>query len=237
MPACCAKKVFPRLELKIAELFYSLQGEGALVGVPSVFIRTSGCNLRCAWCDTPYTSWSPEGTDLSLDQIVNEVRAHPTHHVVVTGGEPMIQPEIIPLTESLRRLGLHITVETAGTVFQPVACDLMSISPKLSNSTPNGQWAPQHDRLRIQPEVLRQLMDRYEYQLKFVIENPADLDEVRALIESLAADPRRVVLMPEGTDRDTLRERGIWLAEIAKAEGYRFTPRLHVELWGNQRGV
>jgi 7-carboxy-7-deazaguanine synthase len=113
----------------------------------------------------------------------------------------------------------------------------MSISPKLSNSTPNGEWAAQHDRLRLQPSVLRQLMERYEYQLKFVIENPTDLNEVRALIESLAADPRRVVLMPEGTDRDTLRERGIWLAEIAKAEGYRFTPRLHVELWGNQRGV
>jgi 7-carboxy-7-deazaguanine synthase len=223
--------------LKIAELFYSLQGEGALIGVPSVFIRTSGCNLRCAWCDTPYTSWSPEGADLSLDQILNEVKAHPARHAVVTGGEPMIQPEIIPLTERLRALGLHITVETAGTVFRPVACDLMSISPKLSNSTPNGEWAAQHDRLRLQPSVLRQLMERYEYQLKFVIENPTDLNEVRALIESLAADPRRVVLMPEGTDRDTLRERGIWLAEIAKAEGYRFTPRLHVELWGNQRGV
>jgi len=223
--------------LKIAELFYSLQGEGALVGVPSVFIRTSGCNLRCAWCDTPYTSWSPEGADLSLDQILDEVKAHPARHVVVTGGEPMIQPEIIPLTERLRGLGLHITVETAGTVFQPVACDLMSISPKLSNSTPSGHWAAQHDRLRIQTEILRQLMERYDYQLKFVIENPADLNEVRTLVESLAADPRRVVLMPEGTDRETLRERSIWLVEIAKAEGYRFTPRLHVELWGNQRGI
>jgi len=223
--------------LKIAELFYSLQGEGALIGVPSVFIRTSGCNLRCAWCDTPYTSWSPEGADLSLDQIVNEVKAHPARHVVVTGGEPMIQPEMIPLTERLRGLGLHITVETAGTVFRPVACDLMSISPKLSNSTPNGEWAAQHDRLRIQPGILRQLMERYDYQLKFVIEKPADLEEVRGLIEALPADPRRIVLMPEGTDRDTLRERSVWLAEIAKAEGYRFTPRLHVELWGNQRGV
>jgi len=237
MPVCYVKKVFRRLELKIAELFYSLQGEGALIGVPSVFIRTSGCNLRCAWCDTPYTSWSPEGADLSLDQIVNEVKAHPARHVVVTGGEPMIQPEMIPLTERLRGLGLHITVETAGTVFRPVACDLMSISPKLSNSTPNGEWAAQHDRLRIQPGILRQLMERYDYQLKFVIEKPADLEEVRGLIEALPADPRRIVLMPEGTDRDTLRERSVWLAEIAKAEGYRFTPRLHVELWGNQRGV
>jgi len=223
--------------LKIAELFYSLQGEGALVGVPSVFIRTSGCNLRCGWCDTPYTSWSPEGMDWPLGRIVDEVKAHPARHVVVTGGEPMIAPEIVPLTERLRQLGMHLTVETAGTVFQPVACDLMSISPKLANSTPSGSWAAQHERLRIQPPVLRDLMARYDYQLKFVIEKPEDLEEVRALADSLEADPGKVILMAEGTDRDVLRERGLWLAEIAKAEGFRFTPRLHVELWGNRRGV
>src|SRR5271157_3098690 len=99
--ACCGEKVLKRPALKIAELFYSLQGEGALVGVPSLFIRTSGCNLRCRWCDTPYTSWQPEGTDFDLDRIVDEVRAHPARHVVITGGEPMIQPELGPLTERL----------------------------------------------------------------------------------------------------------------------------------------
>jgi 7-carboxy-7-deazaguanine synthase len=223
--------------LKIAELFYSIQGEGSLVGVPSVFIRTSGCNLRCAWCDTPYTSWQPEGADLTLGQIVDEVKAHPARHVVVTGGEPMIAPEIVPLTERLRGLGWHITIETAGTVVQPVACDLMSISPKLANSTPTGGWAAQHDRLRIQLEVLLELMGRYPYQLKFVIAEPGDLDEVRALIGTLGADRSRVILMPEGTDRNRLRERAVWLAEICKEEGFRFSPRLHVELWGNRRGV
>lgn len=223
--------------MKIAELFYSLQGEGSLIGVPSVFIRTSGCNLRCSWCDTPYTSWQPEGAELSLDRLLDEVKSHPARHVVVTGGEPMIAPEIIPLTERLNRLGLHITIETAGTVFQPVACDLMSISPKLSNSTPAGNFAAQHERLRIRPDVLTDLMSRYDYQLKFVVEKPEDLEELRALVTTLSADPQRVVLMPEGTDRDVLRERGVWLAEIAKAEGFRFTPRLHVELWGNRRGV
>ena len=122
--------------MRIAELFHSIQGEGSLVGVPSFFIRTSGCNLRCAWCDTPYASWQPEGAELSLGQILDEVKAHPAKHVVVTGGEPMIAPEIVPLTNRLRDLGLHITIETAGTVFHPVACDLMSISPKLKNPRP-----------------------------------------------------------------------------------------------------
>jgi 7-carboxy-7-deazaguanine synthase len=223
--------------LKIAELFYSIQGEGSLVGVPSVFIRTSGCNLRCAWCDTPYASWNPEGADLPLSQILNEVKAHPARHVVVTGGEPMIAPGIVPLTERLRELGLHITVETAGTVFEPVACDLMSISPKLSNSTPRDRWAAQHDRLRIQPGVLRDLMARYEYQLKFVIEKPEDAAEASALAESLGADRTRVILMPEGTDPACLRERAVWLVELCKEEGFRFSPRLHVDLYGNRRGT
>jgi 7-carboxy-7-deazaguanine synthase len=223
--------------LKIAELFYSLQGEGSLVGVPSVFVRTSGCNLRCSWCDTPYTSWRPEGVDLTLRQILDEALAHPARHVVVTGGEPMIAPEIIPLTEQLRAAGLHITIETAGTVFQPVTCDLMSISPKLANSTPEGRWAAQHERLRIQPAVLAELIGRYDYQLKFVISKPDDLAEVRELVAALAADRQRVILMPEGTDPACLRERALWLAEICKDEGFRFSPRLHVDLYGNRRGV
>jgi 7-carboxy-7-deazaguanine synthase len=225
--------------LKIAELFYSVQGEGSLVGVPSVFIRTSGCNLRCVWCDTPYTSWNPEGADLSLDQILAEVEAYPARHVVITGGEPMIAPEIIPLTERLRLLRRHITLETAGTVFKPVACDLMSISPKLANSTPVGEerWAAQHDRVRGDLGALSQLLARYEYQLKFVVEAPHDLEEVRALLVRLQAERGRVILMPEGTDREVLRERGVWLAEICKAEGFRYSPRLHIDLYGNRRGV
>ncbi len=223
--------------MRIAELFYSIQGEGSLVGVPSFFIRTSGCNLRCSWCDTPYTSWQPEGVEMPLDRILDEVRAHPARHVVVTGGEPMIAPEILPLTEKLRDAGLHITVETAGTVFHPVACDLMSISPKLSNSTPEGPFATQHSRVRIQTPVLAQLIARYDYQLKFVIETPTDVGEARGLVNELAADPGRVILMPEGTDSERLRERAIWLAEICKEEGFRFSPRLHVDLYGNRRGV
>jgi 7-carboxy-7-deazaguanine synthase len=223
--------------LRIAELFYSLQGEGALAGMPSVFVRTSGCNLRCAWCDTPYTSWQPEGTELPLERILDEVRAHPTDYVVVTGGEPMIAPEIVPLTGRLRELGKHITIETAGTVFHPVDCDLMSISPKLANSRPEGEWAARHERTRINPEALGELTRRYEYQLKFVIEKPEDIEEARALAAALETPRERVILMPEGTDPERLRERARWLAELCKEEGFRFGPRLHVDLWGNRRGV
>ncbi len=117
--------------MKIAEIFYSVQGEGSLVGVPSVFVRTSGCNLRCAWCDTPYTSWHPEGDELSLDEIEARLDAYPqARHVVLTGGEPLIAPHVVELAERFRARGLHITIETAGTVFQELPCDLMSVSPE-----------------------------------------------------------------------------------------------------------
>jgi 7-carboxy-7-deazaguanine synthase len=193
------------------------------------------------WCDTPYTSWAPEGENRSIASIVEEVRRSPAAHVVVTGGEPMIAPGIVELTERLRESGLHITIETAGTVVQPVACDLMSISPKLANSTPlereGGRWAAQHERLRVQPDVLRQLMAGYEYQLKFVVASPEDLGEIHAILEQIGAERKKVVLMPEGTDPAVLRERSLWLVEIAKSEGMRFSPRLHVNLYGNRRGV
>jgi 7-carboxy-7-deazaguanine synthase len=223
--------------LRIAEIFHSIQGEGSLVGVPSVFVRTSGCNLRCVWCDTPYTSWHPEGDDWTLERIWTAVESYPARHVVVTGGEPMIAREIVDLTRGLRERGRHITIETAGTVFAPVACDLMSISPKLANSTPAGEWQDRHDRLRVQPEVVRRLMAEYDYQLKFVIAQPEDMAEVRELVHVFSADAAKVVLMPEGIDAGVLRERSVWLAEICKSEGFRFSPRLHVELWGNRRGV
>jgi len=223
--------------LRIAEIFHSIQGEGSLVGVPSVFVRTSGCNLRCAWCDTPYTSWHPEGDDWALERILAEVDAYPARHVVVTGGEPMIAREMVELTHGLRGRGRHITIETAGTVFAPVECDLMSISPKLANSTPAGEWAGRHERLRMQPEVVRRLMADYDYQLKFVIARPEDMAEVRELVLAFGAAAGKVILMPEGLEADVLRARGVWLAEICKREGFRFSPRLQVELWGNRRGT
>jgi 7-carboxy-7-deazaguanine synthase len=224
--------------LKISEIFHSIQGEGMLVGVPSVFVRTSGCNLRCTWCDTPYTSWQPEGEERSVSWIVDQVNAYGASHVVITGGEPMIAPEIEELTH---RLTQHITVETAGTVDAQVRCDLMSISPKLANSTPHkrddGRWAGQHERLRYQPEILRRLIQLYPYQLKFVITDPSDLQEVNAIVSDIGASRSRVVLMPEGIDAAILAERGRWLADISKREGLRLTPRLHIDLWGNRRGV
>jgi len=177
-----------------------------------------------------------------LGSILANVRRHwGVEYVVLTGGEPMIQEEIPQLTEGLKKLGLHITIETSGTQYAPVKCDLMSISPKLANSTPvereGGRWAKQHDRLRLQKSTLKKLMKDYEYQLKFVVQAPEDMDEIRKLVEDLRARKNRVVLMPEGTDPAVLHERSLWLIEICKRENYRFTPRLHIDLYGNRRGI
>ncbi|MBV6434443.1 MAG: 7-carboxy-7-deazaguanine synthase [Bryobacteraceae bacterium] len=226
--------------MRIAEVFYSIQGEGVLAGVPSVFIRASGCNLRCQWCDTPYTSWNPEGTEWSLERILEAVRADSKGYTVITGGEPMIQPEIELLTGRLLELRQHITIETAGTVFRNVRCDLMSISPKLAHSTPwevDGRLARQHERLRYQPGVLRRLIETYDYQLKFVVRQREDTGEIERIIGEIGAERSKVLLMAEGITPDQVRERAQWVVEACKSLGFRYSPRLHVDLWGNRRGV
>jgi 7-carboxy-7-deazaguanine synthase len=225
--------------MRIAEIFYSIQGEGSLVGVPSVFVRVSGCNLRCSWCDTPYTSWSPEGPEMTNEAIVTDVQNHTSaRHVVITGGEPMLFAPVVDLSHTLKSHGYHITIETAGTVYQPVVCDLMSISPKLANSTPAEEpFRSRHESLRCQPDVLTRLMHEYDYQLKFVITTPGDLAEIATILDATHADRGKVLLMPEGTTPELMRERGLWLAELCKQEGFRYSPRLHVDLWGSKRGV
>jgi 7-carboxy-7-deazaguanine synthase len=153
----------------------------------------------------------------------------------------MIAPGVAALTEAIGAAGAHITIESAGTIYQSVRCDLMSISPKLANSTPwereGGRWAAQHERLRFNPDVLKRLVAGYAYQIKFVVTSAADLAEIEKMQHALSVPAANVVLMPEGVDRDILRDRGRWLAEICKERGYRFSPRLHVELWGDKRGV
>jgi len=228
--------------MRIAEIFFSIQGEGRLTGVPSAFIRTSGCNLRCVWCDSPYTSWAPEGDTLSVEQIFNWIAAFPTRHAVITGGEPLISADVEEVAAGLRERGYHITVETAATVFKPLACDLASLSPKLSNSVPReregGRYALKHNQLRLRPDVIQAFIDRYDYQLKFVIDQPVDLGELQGVLERLrGVDPARVLLMPQGVTREEIRERTGWIVAACKTHGFRYCPRLHIELFGNTRGT
>jgi 7-carboxy-7-deazaguanine synthase len=231
----------------ISEIFRSLQGEGRLTGEESVFVRASGCNLRCRFCDTPYASWSPEGEDWAVEEILD--RAGELFHqgkskekyVVLTGGEPMLFAELIPLTAALRQEGWHITIETSGTLYLPVVCDLMSISPKLSNSTPppdgDPRWTWRHELNRHAPEVIGRLTAEYDYQMKFVVDKPGDCREIDSYLAALPEiDRGRVMLMPQGVDPAELAEKNQWIESYCVAHGYVFCPRRHIEWFGSTRG-
>lgn len=234
--------------MRIAEIYQSLQGEGLLAGTPSVFVRTSGCNLRCRWCDTPFTSWEPAGDPMTAEGILTMVEGLGRRHVVVTGGEPLLFDETVDLCRELRRRGHHVTIETAGTVLpessggEPIA-DLMSISPKLASSgppadTPAG-WAGRHAATRRRDDVLAALMRHTPWQLKFVVDSPTDLAEAEAWLRDLgvrAADGA-IFMMPQGVHRNELARTTAWLAAACNERGYRLAPRHHVEWFGHARGT
>jgi len=229
----------------ISELFYSVQGEGELTGVPSVFVRTSGCNLRCRWCDTKYASWEPKGEETTVSAVLDYVDAQNANHVVLTGGEPMVAKDISELAQALRERKQHVTIETAATVLPDgIACDLASLSPKLSNSTPlvgeiDSGWIEKHEARRLQSDVIDAWMADYDYQLKFVVASQTDLDEVDDLLGKLKRAPlvHKVLLMPEGVSTKALQERDALLVEHCKQRGFRYCRRLHVDLFGNIPGT
>jgi 7-carboxy-7-deazaguanine synthase len=228
--------------MRIAEIFYSVQGEGRLIGLPSVFIRTSGCNLRCAWCDTPYTSWNPEGRNWSIDKILREVRKYPSRFVVITGGEPFLASEIEALTRALEKTGAHVTIETAATIFKPVACDLLSMSPKLANATPwkraKGKFVKMHEARRLNFAVIQKFLDGYDCQLKFVTEQPQDFDEICDILARLEnVEPSHVLIMAQGKTRRQIKSKAKWIVESCRKYGFRYTPRLQIDLYGNRRGT
>jgi 7-carboxy-7-deazaguanine synthase len=180
---------------------------------------------------------------MSVPEILQKISAWNCHHVVLTGGEPMIAPDLPELAATLKKEGKHITIETAGTIApNNISCDLASISPKLSNSTPSSEldraWSKKHEAARLQPEVIAEWIRNYPFQLKFVVSTENDLAEIKNLLFLLPPAPLdRILLMPEGTDVRTLAARSPWLVEICKREGFRFCPRLHIELFGHTRGT
>ena len=225
--------------LRVQERFVSLQGEGILAGTPSSFVRVTGCNLRCTWCDSPATSWEPTGEWADVEELVEFCAAGPPH-VVLTGGEPLLHEPIAALSVALREAGHHVTIETAGTVWLGgVHADLMSLSPKLRHSVPDGEWGPRHAARRWNPQLVRRLLD-FDWQLKFVVRahDPAlleeDIREVTQMLEALGL-PRseRVMLMPECTDPARLPHDYATLART----GFRVGPRMHIAIFGHTPGT
>jgi 7-carboxy-7-deazaguanine synthase len=226
--------------MRVNEIFHSLQGEGFLAGIPSAFVRLAGCPLRCRWCDTKYAWDNEAGNDYSIEKILQTVQQRPCKFVVITGGEPMINSDLPQLLRRLKTLGKHITVETAGIAFIPdVPCDLMSISPKLSNSTPaDPKLAAIHEDSRLDIAVLGELIDNYKYQLKFVVDSQADLSEIQQTIEKIGnVDFEKVMLMPQAATRDELLAKSPMVAKLCKQTGFAFCQRLQVLFWNNKKGT
>jgi len=229
--------------MHIAETFYSIQGEGTLTGVPSVFIRTAGCNLHCRWCDSKYALRQDQGFERTIDSLVEEVDHYPTRFCVITGGEPMLARDIHTLAKRLVDAGKHVTIETAATIPpRGIICSLVSLSPKLSNSTPSADVSSasrrRHEMQRLQPDVIRDWIDGYDYHLKFVICSSSDIEEMINLLNSLnrSIAPEKVLLMPEGVDASAHTTSTDIVAAACKENGFRFCDRLHIRLYGNQKG-
>ena len=231
--------------MNICEIFYSLQGEGRLTGAPSVFIRLAGCDLHCRWCDTGYALSDKQGRTMTVTDVLTSISTCDCPRVVVTGGEPLLAEELPDLLKALHDEGQHITLETSATRFRELVCDLISISPKLSNTIPQGTvYAQDQERHRLNLTALRHYLVRHDYQLKFVIEEEADLAEVSDILDRLEQGPDgvavnrdRIFLMPQARTRIELQQRGPRLAQICLARGYRYSPRLQVDLWDDKRGT
>lgn len=219
-------------EIKISEIFYSIQGEGLLAGRPSVFIRLAGCPLRCKFCDTAYAVDSKAGTMMAVEKIVKQIKRYKTDYIVITGGEPMISPNLSGLCKALRNY--HITIETAGVKFVPgLKCDLMSISPKLSNAYKNK--ADRNRYLKI--GSLQKLIRNYDYQLKFVIEKEKDIREAEQILKKLKnVGHSKIMLMPQAKTFSEYLKKSFLVARLCRKYGFAFSPRLQIMLWNNKRG-
>jgi len=228
--------------MQVLEIYQSRQGEGIWTGQPSVFVRTLGCPLYCRFCDSTYARGGDEnehGADLAPEEIAGRVLLLDLPHVVLTGGEPMMSPEIVELTKLLKDYDYQITIETSGIIFQPVICDLISISPKLRNTLPLGVDSAiiqNHDEARSKPEVVQQLMLRHHYQLKFVIDTEEDLHEVEEYVSGLhGMVPSQVLLMPQAIDIETMHQKAMWIEPFCSTRGYRYCPRMQLVWFGNKR--
>lgn len=222
------------------EVFYSLQGEGANIGGPSVFLRLATCNLACTWCDTKYTwdwanfDYNQEVMSLESSQIEEKILGFGCSNLVITGGEPLLQQsELVPLVASLKSRGMTFEVETNGTI-APLPelvrdIDQWNVSPKLANS---GNPADRREDASALT-AFRELPNAY---FKFVVNAAGDVEEVCALRDRHNLPNQRIILMPQGQTPEALKLRSGWVSEACVKEGFRFSTRLHILLWGDERG-
>ena len=227
--------------MRVSEIFKSIQGEGGRAGEVSVFIRLAGCNLSCRWCDTPYALDKEQGEKMSIPEILTRVEQYVADTVVVTGGEPLIWPETPTLLSELKTRGKLVTLETNATQYQPVQCDLVSISPKLTNAVSekpeHANHIAGHEQAWLNIEAIQGFIDNNQVQLKFVVETENDLKEIDVILHLLRGlDESQVMLMPQARTKQEYRRRAPKVAQMCIERNFGFSPRLQIELWGSRRG-
>lgn len=246
----------------------TIQGEGKLAGTPSLFIRLATCNLRCIWqmndgsfcrCDTSYASFHPNDKKAwTVDEIVNVIKHNigAMQHVVITGGEPLLQKKgLEALCKSIKEdLDLHITIETNGTIFSEELTkyvDLFSISPKLSNSVPSPEKlkfyneaetgsSRYHHEVRKNLSVLQNFVDSAkDLQLKFVVAKQSDADEIINDYLKVLKGYKKcdVMLMPLGATHEQITKSNPIVLQMCIQNGWKYTPRIHIDIFGSKQGV
>lgn len=241
------------LKLSSEGIFHTVQGEGKYVGYPSIFLRLNGCNLRCAWanpdgsittCDTPHTSFNPEaGLVLDVQSVLDMVLAIDCEHVVVTGGEPYMQKEVVDLIDKLVEAGRFVTVETNGSLFRETKASFPSISLKLSTSSAHPELGKRHEAQRLKYDSLAKYVVAHEnFQFKFVLNDQADVKEIEDIIAKLRVLTgkdinKNVWVMPQGIVTGQLDEKMKWLVDLCKQKNWKLSDRLHIRIFGHMRGV
>ena len=217
--------------LRISETFLSLQGEGPSAGTPAHFLRLQGCGVGCHWCDTKY-SWDAAGGDAcSVDAALGRALSlGRSPLLVVTGGEPLEHPVLVPLLAAALERWPRVEVETSGVSPPPLSHERLSwnVSPKLPSAPPRWAETWRHAAAwRAEPRAT----------FKVVVGDAPDPGDALRLIAEHGLPRERVMLMPEGLTDAAVREHATALAEICKREGFRLSPRLHIWMWGAKRGV
>ncbi|MEK4477179.1 7-carboxy-7-deazaguanine synthase QueE [Paenibacillus sp. FSL R7-0048] len=223
-------------KIGIYEMFASIQGEGLLQGIPSVLLRLVGCNLSCSWCDTQDFLQGGRGTYYSLEEIMDALAVYDCRNIVITGGEPFIHPELPLLTQELHQRGYHITIETNATLYQEVTCDLISMSPKLTNSVVTE--ADGQKRNKIDLETIRKFIANYSYQIKFVVSERDDMDEVASILAEVGDyDPFRVMIMPMAATIQELQRVQKKVLKMCIDHNMRYANRLQLQIWNNKSEI
>ncbi len=224
--------------MKVVEIFKTIQGEGILTGVVSVFVRFVGCNLRCKWCDEKFSLNTEASEEVAIPELIKKIKKYKCKNIVITGGEPLLHNDIILFTKELKKEGYFITIETNATIKKKVCCDLVSMSPKLSNSTPYKADKNKYAKIRLNIDVIKYYIKNYDYQIKFVVSSERDIKEIKRVLSKIENYGKsRILIMPLASSRKQLYISQKKIVKMCIENNWRYCNRLQLQIWGKGKEV